>query len=217
MTFISNDDATLWKEQRTQSMADLAFTPTSVDNVEFPDDVQPQMYQNVRKVLQANAQAELSELVARHDDDDTTKCNSSTSTSSPKTKTVPPCEAASMQQRSHELTSYTPHGMPLLHRFDTCRVEQRQKTPPRRVRVNTKKGKGILFKAIPSRINNSVRGVLYDMQHKSQLPPAQSGASPSSVTTYTLTRDNRLPYLLIFFTLILILVAVVRVLRSITK
>ena len=59
------------------------------------------------------------------------------------------------------------------------------------------------------RMMNSVRGALYDMQHFSELPPAQSGDSPSHVTWYAVTRDNRLPYLLLLFIMILVIVAVV--------
>ncbi len=91
--------------------------------------------------------------------------------------------------------------------------------PVRTSTVGVKKGgkRGIAFKTIPSRVSNSVRGVLYDMQHRSELPPAQSGMSPGRVTTFALTRDNRMPYLLFLLTVVLALVATVFVVRSATK
>ena len=56
---------------------------------------------------------------------------------------------------------------------------------------------------------NSVRGAMYDLQHFNELPPAQSGEAPSQVAMYALTRDNRLPYILLVITFILIMVAAV--------
>ena len=77
-----------------------------------------------------------------------------------------------------------------------------------------KVSKSIPFKYIPIRTFNSVRGALYDMQHFDELPPAQSGASPSNVTSFALTRDGRMPYLLIFVTIILGLTSIILFVRS---
>lgn len=91
-------------------------------------------------------------------------------------------------------------------------------TPAVRFKKNKKRSsvppKALPLKYIPMRTFNSVRGALYDMKHFGDLPPAQSGASPSTIAYFALTRDGRTPYLLIGVTIILAVVAVVLLVRS---
>jgi hypothetical protein len=100
---------------------------------------------------------------------------------------------------------YAPHD----YAYPKVGPQQSKPTP-----TPTTPQKTIPLKHIPLRTLNSVRGALYDMQHFADLPPAQSGASPSAVTYFALTRDGRTPYLLIALTIIIALVAVILFVRS---
>jgi hypothetical protein len=60
---------------------------------------------------------------------------------------------------------------------------------------------------IPWRTFTSVRGVVYDIRHWKQLPPARNGASGFEVIQFACTRDGRTPYIILFFSLGLFLLA----------
>ena len=53
---------------------------------------------------------------------------------------------------------------------------------------------------------NSVRGARYDLQHRAYLPPTIQGYGTVEVIKYTLTRDQRGAYLLLWLTLFLLLI-----------
>ncbi|MCH9716346.1 MAG: hypothetical protein K0U52_04590 [Gammaproteobacteria bacterium] len=62
----------------------------------------------------------------------------------------------------------------------------------------------------PSRLMNSVRGALYDMQHWDELP----AEGTKETLSFVCTRDNRLPYLIMFITIIVFLIALLGVVIS---
>jgi hypothetical protein len=125
-------------------------------------------------------------------------------------------------------------GKPLLTKFDSERAEscasmeasgvglestpglvtRASGEPPIGYEHNTYALKKPKMRHVTTRMANSVRGALYDLQHFDELPPAQSGESPSAVTKFALTRDNRTPYLLLVLILILVICAMCSLARS---
>lgn len=217
----------IWDEpERPQTLADVAFATTSIDNVEFPDDIEPVSFQANRAAMAENAAGELRELQALNQHTTaypTIACT--TGPMSPVYRGGPACDVASMEERSHGITAYT-GGKPLLTQFnaeraDMCTsmqaagvgmshhpelVARASGEPPIGYNARLKKPK---LRHITTRMANSVRGAMYDLQHFNELPPAQSGQSPGAVAMFAMTRDNRTPYLLLAFILLLVLSAVV--------
>lgn len=58
-------DVWSWDEQN-QSRADALFATTSVDNVEFDDDLEPKAYRDTRAVMELNRAIEMAELERRY-------------------------------------------------------------------------------------------------------------------------------------------------------
>jgi|688.fasta_scaffold00628_52 hypothetical protein len=56
---------------------------------------------------------------------------------------------------------------------------------------------------------NSVRGSLYDLQHWDKLTPTLNGENTCGILKYTLTRDTRAPYLLLWVSLLLLLIILI--------
>ena len=251
--------ANIWEEkERPQTLADKSFAPTSITGVEFPDDIEPDMYRANRAAMEANGRDELNELMGlnhRTTAYPTLSCTSGPM--SPIYRSARPCDLDTMNDVSHGITAYTRHGQPLLPQFNVQRAAQcgamaeagvgigapnpqlvtrASGEPPIGYGVNSyfryggdgeqsvppaaptkKKTKKSRFKHMGVRMMNSARGTMYDLRHFSDLPPAQSGESPTSVTWYTMTRNNRLPYLLLLLIMILVLVSVVLGLKSASK
>ena len=273
------NDIWSWPE-RPQTFADISFASTSINHVEFPDDIGPVAYHANRAAMASNGVAELAELEELEVRNQRTTAYPGISCAagpmSPEYADGPQCDVTAMQERAHGITAYRSNGTSLLPQFNSERslscanmekegvgmgapdpalaVRASGEPPigyaphvysypqfgPRAASASTsgkmglvrtqvqKKGgavssgrkrvkTGIPFKYIPGRAFNSVRGALYDMQHINELPPAQSGAPPGNVTSFVFTRDGRAPYLIIMVTVILVLVATVTTVRSLTK
>ena len=196
--------------ERPQTLADISFAPTSINHVEFPDDIEPVAFQANRALMAANGAGELAELEARNQQ--TTAYPSlacTTGPMSPNYRGGPACDVAAMEERSHGITAYT-RGAPLLTQFNTERAEMCGPSPSFAEPTYAKPK----MRHITTRMANSVRGALYDLKHFDELPPARSGQSPGAVTAFALSRDNRTPYLLLVLILILVLCAVVSLVRS---
>jgi hypothetical protein len=245
----------IWAEpERPQTLADISFASTSIDNIEFPDDMGPVAYQANRAAMASNAAGELAELEARNQQ--TTSYPTISCVAGPMSPEYnmhnyggTSCDVENMQERSHAITPYATDGTALLPQFnqqrsDACAAMEMDgvgmsssepigyaphvysypkmgpRTPAMRAKKNKKHNtriepkKTIPFKDVPLRTLASVRGALYDMKHFGDLPPAQSGAPPSTVTYYALTRDGRTPYLLISITFALALMAIILIVRS---
>lgn len=56
---------------------------------------------------------------------------------------------------------------------------------------------------------NSVRGSLYDLQHWDKLTPTLNGENTCGILKYTLTRDTRAPYLLLWVSMLLLLIILI--------
>lgn len=86
------------------------------------------------------------------------------------------------------------------------------RSPPRRLsRAHTPVG-AAPTPAAPGFVNkmiNSVRGARYDWQHRAVLPPAIQGQGKVEVLKYTLTRDQRGAYLLLWITLLLLVITLI--------
>ena len=60
--------------------------------------------------------------------------------------------------------------------------------------------------SFPKKMVNSVRGALYDLNNLKELPPTKDGEPFGSVVKYTLTRDNRGGYLLLWTSIVLLVI-----------
>lgn len=226
----------IWDEaERPQTLADQGFTPTSIENIEFPDDMGPVAYRANRALMSYNSKKELQALHAMNQE--TAAYPTLACLSGPK---VPPvqggssCEVGSMEARSHAITAYS-EGTPLFPQFyaantDMCdsmreqgvgmyptRLPLASGDPPIGYKEENEEKEDVpkhVLKHTGMRMLNSVRGALYDLQHFNELPPAQNGEAPSSVATFAVTRDNRLPYLFLVVIAVLVLVAVVAAFKT---
>lgn len=222
----------VWDEtQRHQTMADTAFAPTSVTGVEFPDDVEVDVYQANRAALSSNGHGEFEQLQGLNQR--TTAYPSigcTTGPMSPPVVPAPACATNSMQERSHGITAYTPSGGPILQGYNDCRAAVCDEMQDAGVGMGT--NPNLVARAsgeppvgysrlapkktrhLAARVMNSVRGAVYDMKHFGELPPAQSGESPTSVAWYAVSRDDRAPYLTLVLAGALVVVALVMASRS---
>lgn len=212
--------------ERPQTLADKSFAPTSIENVEFPDDLEPDMFHANRAAMHANSTQELVDLHAMNQQ---TTAYPTLSCVAPPLSTIPPrpvsgpaCELASMEERSHAITAYNTQGHPLFPRFQQ-QIQERCEAMPDPGPVDPKllppaSGEPPIGKKsrkhITSRMMNSVRGAVYDMRNFDKLPPAQAGQPPEQVAKFVLTRDHRGPYLLLVLTLVLVLIALVSACRQ---
>ena len=64
-------------------------------------------------------------------------------------------------------------------------------------------------KAFARNMVNSVRGTVYDLAHWSELPPSASGESSTKVLAYAVTRDSRTGYLMLWYALFTLIVALI--------
>lgn len=240
-----------WPE-RAQTLADISFAPTSINNIEFPNDIGPIAYQANRSAMASNANEELLELEARNQQTTsypTIPCVAGPM--SPEYRNGRKCDVNAMQERAHGITTYDTNGSAILPQFNAQRalsctnmelrgvgigtpdpslLPRASGEPPIgyapnvyskrdnvRITKQNRRNKSIPFKSIPTRTFNSVRGAIYDMKHFNQLPPAQAGASPSHVASFALTRDGRMPYLIILLTVVLAITSVIFIVRSASK
>lgn len=58
---------------------------------------------------------------------------------------------------------------------------------------------------------NSVRGSFYDLKHWNELPPKVTGQSGTATLNFVVTRDDRLGYLLLWVTMIVMLITLIGV------
>jgi hypothetical protein len=214
----------IWDEpERPQTLADISFAPTSINFVEFPDDIEPVAFQANRAAMEANGARELQELEALNQQTSTyPTMGCTTGPMSPVYQGGPACDVAAMQERSHGITAYT-NGKPLLTQFNDERasmcahMEVVGDTPIATYSQPADEGpvlKKPRMRHITTRMANSVRGAMYDLQHFNELPPARSGQSPSEVAMFALTRDNRTPYLLLVLIFALVVSAALMGVRS---
>lgn len=90
-----------------------------------------------------------------------------------------------------------------LARFEGARVAPSPRTapPPTRTKV-----------PFLNKMTNSVRGARYDWAHRQALPPTIEGGSTAQVLRYTLTRDQRGGFLLLWVALVLLLIVMICIL-----
>jgi len=209
--------------ERPQTLADKSFAPTSIENVEFPDDKEPDVFRANRAAMHANSSQELTDLHAMNQQTtaySTLSCVAPPLSNVPPPKSTPPaCEVASMEERSHAITAY-----PLFPQFQQ-QIKERcdampdptsnpKILPPASGEPPIGKKPRRPYKYITSRMMNSVRGAIHDMKHYDELPPAKVGKTPEQVANFVVTRDNRGPYLLLMLMLVLVLVALVSVIKN---
>lgn len=215
---------TVWEDlERPQTLADKSWTPTSIDGVEFPDDKEPEVYRATRAAMHAVSDQELTDL--RELNHQTAAYSTLPCVAPPLSPEPPvpvsgkPCEIASMQERSHAVTAYTPEGQPQFPVYqqeiqERCDAMSAPLADPKRLPLASGEppiGKKIPYKRITSRMMTSVKGAVRDMKNFDQL--SQTHETPEKVVYFVMTREERYPYLMLTLTVILTMLAIMSACR----
>lgn len=224
----------VWQTQHpSKSIADVSFVPTSLRGIELTNDYEPVQYQANRALMAANAAQEINDLQMRNHA--TTAYSTLDCAATPLFPTFNGQRAADCairQARQHDgigvvprnlvaqpvpPLGYTPYevmGLPgYYQRANQYPVVGEEKKKP----VGGKHAVADAEKSFVSRMANSVRGSLYDMKHWKQLPPKLAGQSNGAVFTYVVSRDDRLGYLLLWITMIVMLITLIGVAVQVAK
>ncbi len=221
---LSGVSTNVWASDETipkQNIADKMFAPTSTTNIEQPNDFEPVAYQANRALMAANAAKELNELQKRNHA--TTAYTTLGCVAQPLFPSFDAQRAVNCSRRqamgvgmvtnSPSLVSQPP---PLGYQPDVALVGDNVQINPLALGVpgyyNLSVPPVPMKKKEPNKMMNSVRGALYDMKHWDELP----AEGTKDTLSFVCTRDNRLPYLLLFITIIVLLIALLGVVISFT-
>lgn len=196
----------VWDVRASDALPDRAFVPTSESGIEMITDYEPVVYQSNRTLMMANAAQEINELQERNHA--TTAYSTLDCTAMPLFPTFNAQRAANCELRESgggpgvrylrppvEPRRAAP-GFPISNLYSDAREHPAfVDDPPPPPQPDFKR-----------RMLNSVRGSLYDMKHWDELPPTREGRDVGDILKYTLSRDKRAPYLLLWSSLILLLI-----------
>jgi hypothetical protein len=215
----------VWEtEHPSKSIADVSFAPTSVTGIELTNDYEPVQYQANRSLMAANAAQEINDLQERNHA--TTAYSTLDCYATPLFPTFNGQRAADCAIRQarragvplgmHDLVAQPvpPLGYPPQQVMGTPGYYRHAGQYP--VVVEKKKphqpggGNGSELNFF-KRMANSVRGSFYDAKHWKELPPKVEGQSTGEVLSFVVTRDDRLGYLLLWITMIVMLITLIGV------
>lgn len=222
----------VWQTQHpSKSIADVSFVPTSLRGIELTNDYEPVQYQANRALMAANAAQEINDLQMRNHA--TTAYSTLDCAATPLFPTFNGQRAADCairQSRQHQgigvvprnlvaqpvpPVGYTPYevmGMPgyyqRAHQYPVVLPEKKKPVS---------EGVAASEKTFAQRMANSVRGSFYDMKHWNQLPPKLAGQSNGATLHYVVSRDDRLGYLLLWITMIVMLITLIGVAVQVAK
>lgn len=206
-------------EQPSKSIADVSFVPTSMTGIELTNDYEPVQYQANRALMAANAAQEINDLQERNHA--TTAYSTLDCHATPLFPTFNAQRAVNCAIREARknnvpiqnlvaqpvpplgLQPYQVMGMPAYYQPDPL-VGVVKKKP-----LSSSGGKPAT--SFVSRMANSLRGSVYDLKHWNELPPKLHGQSGGKVLSYVVARDDRLGYLLLWITMIVMLITLIGV------
>jgi len=220
----------IWLEPpRPQTNADIAFAPTSVAHLDVLDIYGPNVFENYRRVMQENSVSETQFLDGLNQDTTafpTLPCLRPVGTSFP-VFTGSECEVNEMQARSHAITFFNERGEPLVPWFKTVQQEECSKMEKEKVGLvsdpNLVATEGqppalgylkndeepvkynFMWQQIPTHMLKSVRGALFDLK------------TPDADVVKSITCENRLPYILLVISVMMVLLALVVSVRQSVK
>lgn len=202
-------------EQPSKSIADVSFAPTSVTGIELTNDYEPVQYHANRALMAANAAQEINDLQMRN--------HATTAYSTLDCAAVPlfptfngqrAADCAIRQARQQAGVGVVPRNLvaqpvpPLGYTPEQVMGLPGYYTPATQYPVTPAKKKPPSFL---SRMSNSVRGSFYDLKHWNQLPPRLAGEGSGKTLTFVVARDDRLGYLLLWITMIVMLITLIGV------
>jgi hypothetical protein len=204
-------------EQPSKSIADVSFAPTSITGIELTNDYEPVQYQANRALMAANAATEINDLQERNHATtaySTLDCHATPLFPTFNAQRAVDCAIRGARQNNIPLRNLVTQPVPPLGQqpYQNMGVPGFYAPNPL-VGVVKKKplvngGKSHSF---ASRMANSVKGTFYDLKHWNELPPKLAGTPPGSVLSFVVTRENRLGYLLLWVTLIVMLITLIGV------
>lgn len=219
----------VWEtEHPSKSIADVSFAPTSVTGVELTNDYEPVQYQANRSLMAANAAQEINDLQERNHA--TTAYSTLDCEATPLFPTFNGQRAADCAIRKAQRYGVPPNAKQLVA----------QPVPPLGYRpyqvmgmpgYYNRAGQYPVLKKKPvsavsggssernffTRMANSVRGSFYDLKHWKDLPPKLQGQGTGQVLSFVVTRDDRLGYLLLWITMIVMLITLIGVAAQVGK
>ena len=212
---------TVWEtEHPSKSIADVSFAPTSVKGIELTNDYEPVQYQANRSLMAANAAQEINDLQERNHA--TTAYSTLDCYATPLFPTFNGQRAADCAIRRARKYGVPPNAQQLVAQpvpplgYQPYQVmglpgyySQAAQYPvsKKKALLNTGGSERNFFK----RMANSVRGSFYDLKHWNELPPKVAGESGTATFNFVVTRDDRLGYLLLWVTMIVMLITLIGV------
>ena len=208
-------------EPAATTLPDMAFVPISEKGVEMNTDYEPVVYQSNRTLMAANAAQELNELQERNHA--TTAYSTLDCVAMPLFPTFNAQRLANCSAREKELARNRYVGIAPVDARGAIRSVKPRPTPPRTAAARRVPPAGASsFRAdaplarerkvkarFVDKMINSVRGARYDWEHRAVLPPTIEGQGRAEVLKYTLTRDQRGAYLLLWVTLLLLVITLI--------
>lgn len=226
----AGESVLVWQTQHpSKSIADVSFVPTSLRGIELTNDYEPVQYQANRALMAANAAQEINDLQMRNHA--TTAYSTLDCAAMPLFPTFNGQRAADCairQARQHDgigvvprnlvaqpvpPLGYTPYEVMGLQGY----YERAHQYPVVAAEKKKPHGGKPAEQSFASRMANSVKGSFYDMKHWKQLPPKLAGQSSGAVLTYVVSRDDRLGYLLLWITMIVLLITLIGVAAQVSK
>lgn len=201
--------------------------------IELTNDYEPVQYQANRALMAANAAQEINDLQMRNHA--TTAYSTLDCGATPLFPTFNGQRAADCairQARQHEGVGvvpgnlvaqpvppmgYTPYEVMGLPGYYQRAHQYPVVVPEKKKPVNGGSAASASEKTFANRMANSVRGSFYDMKHWNQLPPKVAGATNGTTFQYVVSRDDRLGYLLLWITMIVLLITLIGVAVQVSK
>lgn len=205
-------------EQPGKSIADVSFVPTSTAGIELTNDYEPVQYQANRALMAANAAQEINDLQERNHATtaySTLDCHATPLFPTFNAQRAVNCSIREARKNNVPIQNLVAQPVPPLglQPYQVMGMSGYYQPNPQ-VGVVKKKpvsSGGKPARSFASRMANSIKGSAYDLKHWNELPPKLQGESGSKVFSYVVARDDRLGYLLLWITMIVMLITLIGV------
>lgn len=188
------------------SLADQANAPVSTGargRTEQVDDLQAQAYDSSRVMMEANAAQELKELTRRSRE--RVAYDAESCTLSPLTSKFDAARAAICAENAVRAATLMAEG--------ATEVSVDPPTSSSSTRSVLASAPAASSASLTTSLSNSIKGMVYDLQHYKELPPAKAGLGALPTLSFAVSRDGRLPYVITTFAVMLVALAAFSMMR----